>query len=121
MAWRAIYARRHVEGGAHRRYVPAVMRSFVLTLCCVASAATAQPPATGQVRPFVLFDSIYQRPRRLWVYTPPGYDSTAATQYAWILAFDGAEYRDTMPLPRVLDSLLAAKRAPAFIAVLLDD
>jgi enterochelin esterase family protein len=97
------------------------MRSFVLALCCAASAAGAQQPATGQVRPFVLFDSLYQRPRRLWVYTPPGYDSTPASPYPWILAFDGAEYRDTMPLPHVLDSLLAAKRAPAFITVLLDD
>jgi enterochelin esterase-like enzyme len=38
-----------------------------------------------------------------------------------ILAFDGDSYRDTMPLPRVLDSLLDAHLAPAFVAVLVDD
>lgn len=38
-----------------------------------------------------------------------------------ILAFDGAEYQDTMPLPMILDTLLATRRAPAFVAVLVDD
>jgi enterochelin esterase family protein len=38
-----------------------------------------------------------------------------------VVAFDGADYRDTMPLPMVLDTLLAAKRAPAFVALLVDD
>ncbi|HEY6223171.1 MAG TPA: alpha/beta hydrolase-fold protein [Gemmatimonadales bacterium] len=75
----------------------------------------------GRVSPFVLFDSAYQRPRRLWVYTPPGFTAGTATAYPLIVAFDGAEYRDTMPLPQVLDTLLATRRAPAFIAVLIDD
>lgn len=75
----------------------------------------------GRVEERTLFDSSYRRPRRVWVYTPPGYDARRADPYPLIIAFDGNDYRDTMPLPAVLDSLLAAKRAPAFVAALVDD
>jgi enterochelin esterase-like enzyme len=68
-----------------------------------------------------VFDSTYRRPRRIWIYTPPGYDAKATTSYPLIVAFDGDEYRDTMPLPVVLDTLLAAKKAPAFVAALIDN
>ncbi|HET9709970.1 MAG TPA: alpha/beta hydrolase-fold protein [Gemmatimonadales bacterium] len=86
----------------------------------VPGVAQTQVPA-GRVTPFVVYDSAYQRPRRLWVYTPPGFSAGTATTYPLIVAFDGDEYRDTMPLPQVLDTLLAMHRAPAFIAVLIDD
>ena len=57
----------------------------------------------------------------MWVHTPAGYDPHRAAPYPLIVAFDGDEYRDTMPLPHVLDSLAAAGAAPAFVAVLIDD
>jgi enterochelin esterase-like enzyme len=66
-------------------------------------------------------DSVYHRSRRIWIYTPPGYDSKAAVPYPLIIAFDGSEYRDTMPLPFILDTLAAARRAPAFVGVLIDN
>jgi enterochelin esterase family protein len=75
----------------------------------------------GKVEQHTVFDSTYRRPRDVWVYMPPGYDARATTSYPLIIAFDGAEYRDTMPLPFVLDTLLAAKKAPAFVAVLIDN
>jgi enterochelin esterase family protein len=90
----------------------------------VANATSAAKPRTspaGKVDARVIFDSSYHRQRRVWVYTPPGYDARASAPYPLIVAFDGDEYRDTMPLPYVLDTLLAAKRAPAFVAVLIDD
>jgi enterochelin esterase-like enzyme len=68
-----------------------------------------------------VYDSSYQRPRTIWVYTPAGYDPQRAAPYPLIVAFDGDEYRDTMPLPAVLDSLQATGRVPAFVAVLVDD
>ena len=77
--------------------------------------------AVGRLESYVLYDSSYQRPRRLWVYTPPAYDPRRATPYPLIVAFDGAEYYDTMPLPMILDTLLAAGKAPPFVAVLIDD
>ena len=103
-----------------------------VALCAVASVGAAQRPAMGLIdaRPsiaagalveHVLYDSAYKRSRRIWLYTPPGYDARRPTPYPLIVAFDGDEYRDTMPLPMILDTLLAAKRAPAFVAVLVDD
>jgi len=68
-----------------------------------------------------IFDSAYKRQRDIWIYTPPGYDAKAPTAYPLIVAFDGFEYRDTMPLPFILDTLLATKAAPPAVAVLIDD
>jgi enterochelin esterase-like enzyme len=93
----------------------------VFFLLFAAPSYAQTPVPAGRVSPFVVYDSTYQRPRRLWVYTPPGFTAEAATTYPLIVAFDGDEYRDTMPLPQVLDTLLASHRAPAFIAVLIDD
>lgn len=81
----------------------------------------AAPLAAKRLEPHTVFDSVYGRPRRIWIYTPPGYDAAAPTAYPLIIAFDGADYRDTMPLPLVLDTLRAAGQAPAFVAVLVDD
>jgi enterochelin esterase family protein len=78
------------------------------------------PAAAARLEARVIFDSSYARERRVWIYTPPGYDAHAAP-YPLLIAFDGAEYRDTMPLPLVLDTLAAGRHAPAFVAVLLDD
>lgn len=75
----------------------------------------------GRIEEHLVFDSSYHRERRVWVYTPPGYDTTASSGYPLIVAFDGNDYRDNMPLPMVLDTLLAAGRAPAFVALLIDD
>jgi enterochelin esterase-like enzyme len=75
----------------------------------------------GRLEEHVMFDSSYQRERRIWIYTPPRYDPQSADPYPLIVAFDGNDYRDTMPLPMVLDTLLAAGQAPAFVAVLIDD
>jgi enterochelin esterase family protein len=90
-----------------------------------AIVACVAPPSgvagQGRLTPHVIPDSSYHRPRRVEVYTPAGYDPHRATPYPLLLAFDGEEYRDTMPLPRVLDSLAAAGAAPAFVAVLVDD
>ena len=77
-----------------------------------ATVRTAVP--SGKVEAHTIFDSTYRRQRRIWVYTPPGYDARATTPYPLIIAFDGVEYQDTMPLPMILDTLLAARKSPAF-------
>lgn len=77
--------------------------------------------SAGRLEEHVMFDSSYQRDRRIWIYTPPGYDPLSADSFPLIVAFDGNDYRDTMPLPMVLDTLLAARQAPAFVAALIDD
>jgi enterochelin esterase-like enzyme len=108
-------------------------RTRFSSLCALTFAVTAtlgaqSTPATGhssasagKVEAHTVFDSTYRRPRQIWVYTAPGYDAKATTAYPLIIAFDGEEYRDTMPLPMVLDTLVAAGKAPAFVAVLIDN
>lgn len=101
---------------------------------CVAGRATAQttrpmplhvdpraPIAAKRLQPVTIFDSAYGRQRRIWIYTPNGYDSSRSREYPLVVAFDGDEYRDTMPLPFILDTLLSTGNAPAFVAVLIDD
>ena len=83
-----------------------------LLLCAGLSPASA---LAGKVEPQTLGS------RRLWVYTPPGYDAAAKTPYDLMLAFDGEEYLEDIPLPKILDSLLAARKAPPFVAVLIDN
>ena len=83
--------------------------------------ASRSAVASSRLETHVVYDSSYRRPRRLWVYTPPGYDARRSAPYPLIVAFDGNDHREAMPLPRVLDSLLAAGRAPAFVAVMIDD
>lgn len=87
-------------------------------------AERTRPPAgvaAGRVEEFIQFDSTYRRTRHIWVYTPPGYDAKAQVPYPLLLAFDGREYLDTIPLPLILDSLQAGRHAPPFVAVLVDD
>jgi enterochelin esterase family protein len=79
------------------------------------------PQAARRLQLVTLFDSSYRRARRLWIYTPRGYDPKAAQPYPLVVAFDGEEYRDTMPLPLVLDTLAASRAAPSFVAVLIDN
>lgn len=79
------------------------------------------PASAKRLEHRTLYDSAYRRQRDIWIYTPPNYDAKAATPYPLIVAFDGDEYRDTMPLPFILDTLLATKKAPAYVAVLIDN
>ena len=77
--------------------------------------------AAGELRQFTLFDSTYRRNRLVLVYTPPGYSTAARPEYDLIVAFDGPDYRDTIPLPMILDTLRGGGHAPPFVAVLVDD
>ncbi len=85
------------------------------------SAADSTAIPRGTLTAHVIRDASFGRARRVWVYTPPGYDAKRKAPYPVVLAFDGATYLDSMPLPRVLDSLLAVRRTTAFVAVLVDD
>ncbi len=84
------------------------------TLALLTAAASPASPA-GKVEERAL------GARRLWVYTPPGYDAAARTPYDLLLVFDGEEYLEEIPLPKILDSLLAGGKAPPFVAVLIDN
>jgi enterochelin esterase-like enzyme len=74
----------------------------------------------GAVREYELDSRLLGATRRLWVYTPAAYARNGAAADL-LVVFDGGEYLGPIPLPSMLDSLIAAKRMPATVAVMLDD
>jgi len=75
----------------------------------------------GRVAEYSFASAAYGRARRLWVYTPPGYSTPKATDHDLLVVFDGDQYLTEIPLPRMLDSLLAAKRIAPTVALFVDD
>jgi len=77
--------------------------------------------AEGTVQDLTIPSKSYPPSRHLWVYTPAGYPTSCAGTCNLILAFDGGMYLGAMPLPRILDSLTAARRTPPTVAILFDN
>jgi len=65
-------------------------------------------------------DHTYQRTRRVWVYTPPGYDAAGGKSYNLIVFLDGDSYRDEIPAPEILDRLAAGGKIAPTVAVMVD-
>ncbi|HEY6220818.1 MAG TPA: alpha/beta hydrolase-fold protein, partial [Gemmatimonadaceae bacterium] len=63
----------------------------------------------------------YPAGRHAWVYTPAGYPTSCGTGCDFILVFDGAMYLEAMPLPQILDSLIAARKLAPAVALLFDN
>ncbi len=103
-----------------------VTRSSLAIVCHGAAAVALMllgaAPAIGggTVTPHTVHSATYARARQVWVYTPEGYSARGAPDDL-LLAFDGGEYLETIPLPHILDSLIAARRIPPMVAVLIDD
>lgn len=90
--------------------------------------APAQPWATqrpdvprGKVEMFRLRSEILDNQRRVWIYTPPGYEASGEP-YNLLLVFDGQAYihPSLVPVPTILDNLLHERKLPPFIAVFPD-
>lgn len=72
----------------------------------------------GQVEKHSLTSALLKNTRDVWVYTPPGYSKTA-TPYGLLLVFDGDTYIKVVPTPVTLDNLIADKRVPPLVAVMI--
>jgi enterochelin esterase-like enzyme len=59
-----------------------------------------------------------QEERQLFVYTPAGY-SPKGPAYPLLIAFDAESALGPIPLPVILDELIAAKRIPPVVALLI--
>lgn len=59
------------------------------------------------------------RGRRVWVYTPPGYRPDGRP-YRLLVLFDGWSYTHTIPVPTILDNMIADGRIPPTVAVMID-
>lgn len=75
----------------------------------------------GKVESFTIDDHQYNRKRKVWVYTPPGYASTSAEPYRLLISFDGDSYATDIPAPTILDNLLAAGKIYPTVQVMVDN
>lgn len=112
-----------------------MLRQTVAILMTLCAAAAAQPAPTtswltrstsvapGAVQPYSVPSSIYGGERRVWVYTPAGYDRGRPAPYDLLVCFDGGDYGESgdIPLPVILDNLIAAKKLPPMVALLIDN
>lgn len=57
--------------------------------------------------------------RRVWFYTPPGYE-TSQDWYPVVYVLDGGTYVERMEVPVVLDRLIARKAIPPVVAVFVE-
>ncbi len=57
--------------------------------------------------------------RRVWVYTPPGYRRDGRP-YRLLVLFDGWGYTHTIPVPTILDNMIADGAVPPTVAVMID-
>ena len=58
--------------------------------------------------------------RPVAIYTPPGYDPKNGS-YGLLILFDGQDCRGRIPIPTILDNLLAAKKIRPLVAILVDN
>jgi enterochelin esterase-like enzyme len=56
----------------------------------------------------------------LKIYLPPGYKQNSGRDYGVLLAYDGNQYTTAVPLPMILDNMIAARAIAPVIAVFLE-
>lgn len=96
-------------------------RSAIALAALLLTATAPVFAAKGKVEEHRFASKQEPRERRVWVYTPPGYEPKRKTGYNLLVVFDGGEYLEEIPLPAILDALLSEGKAPAFVAVLIDN
>jgi hypothetical protein len=74
----------------------------------------------GKLDRQMLTSAVLSNERRIWVYTPPGYDPGGAP-YPLLVAFDGGASLTVTPIHRTLENLLAEGRVRPMVAVFVDN
>lgn len=74
----------------------------------------------GTLRQEKLRSENLKEERSVSIYTPPGYDPKSGS-YGLLVLFDGQDFRGPMPIPTILDNLLAAKKIRPLVAILVDN
>jgi enterochelin esterase family protein len=79
---------------------------------------TAEVPS-GAVVGEAVSSKMLGTPRRVWFYTPPGYE-TSQDWYPVLYVLDGGNYVERMRAPTILDRLIARKAIPPVVAVFVE-
>src|SRR5262245_1616871 len=98
-----------------------LLTPYLALAFAVILAAAPGAIRSGKIEQLQIRSKHQAKARRVWDYTPPGYSAARDTSLGMMLVFDGSEYLDAIPMPRMLDSLIAAHRIPPLVTVLLDD
>jgi enterochelin esterase-like enzyme len=75
---------------------------------------------TGTLMQGKLRSESLKEERSVSIYTPPGYDPKSGS-YGLLVLFDGQDFRGPIPIPTILDNLLAAKKIRPLVAILVDN
>jgi enterochelin esterase family protein len=73
----------------------------------------------GEVKPHKIKSEILKEERAVRVYTPPGYDPKGNPS-ALLVYFDGEAVPFAVPLPTILDNLIARDKIPPMVAVIVN-
>jgi enterochelin esterase family protein len=72
----------------------------------------------GSIEMHRLRSEILDNERRVWIYTPAGYDPTRSEPYDLLVLLDGTAFVRMSPLPTILDNLIATGAIPPLVAVM---
>lgn len=75
----------------------------------------------GAVKLYSVQDNQYGRKRKVWVYTPPDYNSQTVEPDRLLISFDGDSYINDIPAPVILNNLLAAGKIYPTVMVMVDN
>jgi enterochelin esterase family protein len=113
--------------GKRQIYDPLNPRRFTSSSYVELPAAPAQPwivmqpdVPKGALSHETLRSENLKEERPVAIYTPPGYDPKNGS-YGLLVLFDGQDCRGRMPIPTILDNLLAAKKIRPVVAILVDN
>ncbi len=74
----------------------------------------------GALKPHKLRSELLKEERSVSVYTPAGYAHKGAP-CGLLIVFDGQAYRNLVPTPTILDNLVASRKVPPMVAILIDN
>ncbi|WP_424405191.1 alpha/beta hydrolase-fold protein [Pasteurella sp. PK-2025] len=73
----------------------------------------------GQLTTFIFESQLLANKRRVFVYTPAHFQPQNA--YPVLYVFDGVEYTEQVPVPTILDNMIAEKVIPPVVAVFIEN
>jgi enterochelin esterase family protein len=103
---------------------PPWMNSSILVLPDTPTSAWVDPQPgvpVGRVEERRFESKVYQRARRVWVYTPPGYMAKGKQSAGLLICFWGLDYLNEIPVPTILDNLLRKGKIPPLVAIFVDN